>query len=255
VIIKQWMGGQLLGSGTAHNLLDHNAGASFSQFGINKQTAANQWRVYSQDGAGTLTTATYTGAVAAGWRHFGYRISAAELSLWIESAKVASAASPKLPTTLASNLYIGSDSLSAKQVNQPAAWVYFYNRALSDAEMAAATLGNPPPDFTAYYDWTQGTLNPEQAIVKGMVVAEKGLAVKAGPVALPANSVSDLALSTNVQLKTDAHDLPTYAKAALTGLTHKAGRMVFVTDLTGGAEPVVSDGTNWRRLSDRTVAN
>lgn len=33
------------------------------------------------------------------------------------------------------------------------------------------------------------------------------------------------------------------------------GGMIFVTDETGGAVPAFSDGTNWRRVTDRVVVS
>ncbi len=33
------------------------------------------------------------------------------------------------------------------------------------------------------------------------------------------------------------------------------GALVYVTDETGGAIPCFSDGTNWRRMSDRAIAS
>ena len=35
----------------------------------------------------------------------------------------------------------------------------------------------------------------------------------------------------------------------------EAGRMFLCTNETGGAIPVFSDGTNWRRVSDRAIAS
>ena len=49
--------------------------------------------------------------------------------------------------------------------------------------------------------------------------------------------------------------LPTYLKAALPSVSTYARSMIYVSDLTGGAEFCYSDGTNWRRLSDRSMAN
>lgn len=49
--------------------------------------------------------------------------------------------------------------------------------------------------------------------------------------------------------------MPTYLKADLPPASTYAGSMVYVSDLTGGAEFCYSDGTNWRRLSDRSLAN
>lgn len=34
-----------------------------------------------------------------------------------------------------------------------------------------------------------------------------------------------------------------------------AGRWVFVSDEAGGAVPAFSDGTNWRRVTDRAVVS
>lgn len=46
--------------------------------------------------------------------------------------------------------------------------------------------------------------------------------------------------------------LPIYAKAALPPVD-PAGQMIYVSDETGGAVPAFSDGTNWRRVTDRAV--
>lgn len=48
--------------------------------------------------------------------------------------------------------------------------------------------------------------------------------------------------------------LRTYTFATLPSAS-PAGQMIYVSDLTGGAEPCFSDGTSWRRMSDRTVAS
>lgn len=49
--------------------------------------------------------------------------------------------------------------------------------------------------------------------------------------------------------------MPTYLKAALPAVATFAQSFIYVSDLTGGAEFCYSDGTNWRRISDRSVAN
>lgn len=46
--------------------------------------------------------------------------------------------------------------------------------------------------------------------------------------------------------------LPSYAKSSLP-TTSPAGMMIFVTDDTGGAVPAFSDGSNWRRVTDRAI--
>lgn len=49
--------------------------------------------------------------------------------------------------------------------------------------------------------------------------------------------------------------LPAFVKSDLPPALTNAAVLIYVTDLTGGAEPCISDGTNWRRLSDRSVAD
>jgi hypothetical protein len=46
--------------------------------------------------------------------------------------------------------------------------------------------------------------------------------------------------------------LRNYAKASLPSAT-TAGQLIYVTDDIGGAVPAFSDGTNWRRVTDRVV--
>jgi len=48
--------------------------------------------------------------------------------------------------------------------------------------------------------------------------------------------------------------LPTYSKSSLPSVT-PAGQMIFVTDEAGGAIPAFSDGTDWRRVTDRQVVS
>lgn len=48
------------------------------------------------------------------------------------------------------------------------------------------------------------------------------------------------------------HKLLSFAKAALPSAT-PAGQNIYVTDDIGGAVPAFSDGTNWRRVTDRAI--
>lgn len=63
----------------------------------------------------------------------------------------------------------------------------------------------------------------------------------------------EIAIADGLNLKSNAGfiQLPKYVKAALPG--QGVGRLIFVTDDTGGATPAFSDGTNWRRTADRNV--
>jgi len=48
--------------------------------------------------------------------------------------------------------------------------------------------------------------------------------------------------------------LPSYTVLTLPS-TNPAGQMLFVTDETGGSIPAFSDGTNWRRVTDRAIVS
>lgn len=52
-----------------------------------------------------------------------------------------------------------------------------------------------------------------------------------------------------------ARPLPAYAVADLPDATAYPYHLVYVTDETGGAQPAASDGTNWRRLTDRAIVS
>lgn len=47
--------------------------------------------------------------------------------------------------------------------------------------------------------------------------------------------------------------LASYTVATVPDATANTARMIFVSDETGGAVPAFSDGTDWRRVTDRVV--
>ncbi len=49
--------------------------------------------------------------------------------------------------------------------------------------------------------------------------------------------------------------LKSYTVATLPSASLWTGGLVYVSDETGGAVPCFSDGTNWRRLTDRVIAS
>jgi len=49
--------------------------------------------------------------------------------------------------------------------------------------------------------------------------------------------------------------LASYTVADLPDAAQYTGAQIFVSDETGGAVPAFSDGTNWRRVTDRTVVS
>lgn len=54
----------------------------------------------------------------------------------------------------------------------------------------------------------------------------------------------------------DHVDMAQFSVAGLpTASTNTIGRMVYVTNASGGALPTFSDGTNWRRVTDRSIVD
>ena len=68
------------------------------------------------------------------------------------------------------------------------------------------------------------------------------------------NFFDELEEQLNTNLLGDQVQLTSYTVATLPSAT-TAGGMIFVTDETGGAVPAFSDGTNWRRVTDRTIVS
>jgi hypothetical protein len=54
----------------------------------------------------------------------------------------------------------------------------------------------------------------------------------------------------------DQFVLPSFTVAELADVSNfPAGQMVFVTNESGGSVPAFSDGTNWRRVTDRQIVS
>lgn len=49
--------------------------------------------------------------------------------------------------------------------------------------------------------------------------------------------------------------LPTYTVATVPTASSYTRGMIYVSDETGGAVPAFSDGTNWRRVTDRAIVS
>jgi len=49
--------------------------------------------------------------------------------------------------------------------------------------------------------------------------------------------------------------LPSYTVVGLPAAAGNTGRMVYVSNESGGAVPAFSDGTNWRRVTDRAIVS
>lgn len=60
---------------------------------------------------------------------------------------------------------------------------------------------------------------------------------------------------SNRQVIGDPIPFPVFPLSSLPPVLANQYKAVYVTGLTGGDEPCYSDGTNWRRFSDRSIAN
>ena len=65
--------------------------------------------------------------------------------------------------------------------------------------------------------------------------------------------ITELELKLNGAVLGDATQLQSYEVATVPDAAQWAAAMIFVSDETGGAIPAFSDGTNWRRTTDRAV--
>lgn len=108
----------------------------------------NAWTFYQEDATATATfTPGITDVLATGWHTFGCRWSAATADLFIDGTKASTVNNPRLPTTLAANLYVGgwADGSGLLNYSSEYAGLDIFATALSDSEMAAYTSGNPIP--------------------------------------------------------------------------------------------------------------
>ena len=83
----------------------------------------------------------------------------------------------------------------------------------------------------------------------GAVLIEKGVATD-----VLQDFFDDLIIKLNVNLG-ESFVLPAYTVAALPSASKSVGGLIYVSDETGGAVTAFSDGTNWRRTTDRAVVS
>lgn len=65
----------------------------------------------------------------------------------------------------------------------------------------------------------------------------------------------ELVLRINANLLGNAVILPTFTVATLPTASEVTGGMIYVSDESGGAVPAFSDGSNWRRTTDRAIVS
>ena len=67
-------------------------------------------------------------------------------------------------------------------------------------------------------------------------------------------TADELRITTTAVRSTVPIQFPSYTVATLPAAT-TAAQMIYVSDETGGAVPAFSDGTNWRRVTDRAIVS
>lgn len=65
----------------------------------------------------------------------------------------------------------------------------------------------------------------------------------------------DIEQLLNDNLLGDRVQLHAYTVATLPDATVSVGGMIYVSDESGGAVPAFTDGTNWRRVTDRAIVS
>lgn len=138
-------------------------------------------------------------------------------------------------------------TLAANPATPEAGEFYALRVTSKDASGALATFGSIAVAAT---DITAGA-------AKGAVVirVRAGAAGLQTSLTLTGDHVMQHGPSQRTIVDENSHlRLRQYTVAALPSAS-PAGQMIYVSDLTGGAEPCFADGTNWRRMSDRTVAS
>jgi len=98
---------------------------------------------------------------------------------------------------------------------------------------------------------TELTTQPDHGAVIGNI--------KDGPVVISPimqNFIDDLVQKLNIQIFGNAVRLPSYTVATLPVVPDVSEpSQIFVSDETGGSVPAFSDGTNWRRVTDRAIVS
>lgn len=88
---------------------------------------------------------------------------------------------------------------------------------------------------------------------------QSGASIQAGDIALNQivevdyNSALDKFVCLGIGDSSQSEGMPSVTVATLPALTDK--RIVLVTNEAGGAVPAFSDGTNWRRVTDRAIVS
>lgn len=127
-----------------------SASGAAPQYGLTvwHEPAGANWTLVTGNG----TTNTFASAPDSytpdGWHHFAVRWNSAEASLWIDGVKRATIATPILPATFASVMYLGNDN-GANCLNTYFDEVWTTVDYPSDAQLLAEYQATAPPTWTA----------------------------------------------------------------------------------------------------------
>lgn len=128
--------------------------------GLYHNDATATWRLSINNGASSLDVAdSYT---PDGWHHFVATWSSSLLALYIDGVLRGSVASPSLASAFVANAYIGLLDPNADFLNTSHDDVQTWNRALTDAEIAAVyarTAAKPHPASAAFFTFDQTLVN------------------------------------------------------------------------------------------------
>jgi len=98
------------------------------------------------------------------------------------------------------------------------------------------------------FDWNSDT-------DLGLITDSVTLSSDNGSIATSHTNAYDLGLIATIGLIYPTQFvLPSFTVSTLPS-ANPAGQMLFVTDETGGSIPAFSDGTNWRRVTDRAIVS
>jgi len=100
---------------------------------------------------------------------------------------------------------------------------------------------------------TEITTNPDHATAIGFLIEDGRTVIISIPYL---NFIDDLVEKLNSKLFGNQITLDTYTVATLPTVPNAtAPGLIFVSDETGGSIPAFSDGSNWRRVSDRSIVS
>jgi hypothetical protein len=112
---------------------------------------------------------------------------------------------------------------------------------------------------TDAFTFDEATSTLETGVVKGVIfepITDYGTITDSANMTIDYGSVIEPGVSGDFEYLADTFG-PTSDSFSVNGLpsASQPGQMIYVSDETGGATMAFSDGTNWRRITDRAVVS